>query len=79
MKYQFPPELQKLVGDRMASGHYASEDELLRVALQALVDDEADSAAIRQAVAGMYAGDEGIPLDQAIADFRRRHGLADTA
>ena len=31
-----------------------------------------------EAVAGMDAGDEGIPLDQAMADIRRRHGLADS-
>ena len=36
MPYAFPPELQALVGEQMASGKYASEDELLQSALHAL-------------------------------------------
>ncbi|MBS0207720.1 MAG: hypothetical protein JSS27_02080 [Planctomycetes bacterium] len=36
MSYQFPPDLEKLVQDRMAAGGYASEDEVLRDALRAL-------------------------------------------
>ena len=42
MLYPFPPDLQTLVGEQMASGKYASEDELLRRALLALAEEEQD-------------------------------------
>ena len=44
MPYPFPPDLQTLVGEQMASGKYASEDELLRSALNALAEGEQDQA-----------------------------------
>ncbi len=62
----------------MASGHYASEDDVLREALQALVEEEADIQAIRQAVAEMDAGDERVPLDEALESIRGKHRLADS-
>jgi Arc/MetJ-type ribon-helix-helix transcriptional regulator len=43
MVYQFPPDLERLVKDRMASGMYASEDEILRDALGALERIEEDT------------------------------------
>jgi Arc/MetJ-type ribon-helix-helix transcriptional regulator len=79
MAYEFPPDVRRLIGQRMASGHYASEDELLREALHALGDDDADLEAIREAVSDMDAGDEGIPLDEAFANIRRKHGRPDSA
>jgi Arc/MetJ-type ribon-helix-helix transcriptional regulator len=36
MAYQFPPDVEKLIRDHMATGGYASEDEVLRDALQTL-------------------------------------------
>jgi putative addiction module CopG family antidote len=78
MKYEFPPDVKQLVRERMASGQYASEDDVLREALQALAEEEADVIAIRQAVAEMDMGDEGIPLDEAFETIRRKHGLADS-
>ena len=42
MPYAFPPALQALVGEQMASGKYASEDELLQSALHALAEEEQD-------------------------------------
>ena len=35
MSYHFPPDVQKLVRDRMADGTYTSEDDLLRDAIAA--------------------------------------------
>ena len=48
MTYAFPPDLRELVGEQMASGKYASEDELLRHALRALSEEEEDLAAVVQ-------------------------------
>jgi len=57
----------------MSSGKYASEDELLRVALQALSEEEEDLAAVRESIGDWLAGDPGVPLDAAFAAIRSRH------
>jgi putative addiction module CopG family antidote len=61
----------------MASGKYASEDELLRSALRALAEDEQDLDAVREALADWRAGDPGVPLEDAFAAIRNKHQLAD--
>ena len=73
--YQFPPDIQQVVGSRMASGEYGSEDDLLRHALRALEQQEEDLAAVKEAVAEWRAGDEGVPLDEAFASLRTKHRL----
>jgi putative addiction module CopG family antidote len=78
MPYAFPPDLQALVGEQMASGKYASEDELLRTALRALLEEEHDLEALRESLAQWRAGDAGVPLDDAFDSIRRRHGLGES-
>jgi Arc/MetJ-type ribon-helix-helix transcriptional regulator len=67
MAYQFPPDVEKLVKERMAAGGYTSEDEVLRDALEALgyfVHSQMEAeeeyrqtvAAVREGVADMEAG-----------------------
>lgn len=73
MAYEFPPDLNQLVKERMASGRYASEDDLLREALHALTDEQADWQAIQDAVDALAAGDPGVDLDEAFDAVRRRH------
>jgi putative addiction module CopG family antidote len=79
MPFSFPPDLQQFVRDRMASGKYASEEELLRDALEALAEEEEDLAAVREAVAQWQAGDPGVPLDEAVETIRRKHGIPSDA
>ncbi len=60
MAYQFPPDVEKLIRDYMASGSYISEDEVLRVALQTLGEfvhskEEVDEE-YRQTVAAVREG-----------------------
>jgi len=50
MPYSFPPDVNELVCAHMSSGKYASEDELLRAALQALTEEEEDLAAVRESI-----------------------------
>jgi len=57
----------------MSSGKYASEDELLRVALRALSEEEEDLAAVRESIGDWLKGDPGVPLDAAFAAIRSRH------
>ena len=79
MAFPFPPDLRQFVRDRMASGKYASEEELLRDAFLALAEEEEDVAAVREAVAQWQAGDPGIPLDDAVETVRRKHGIPSDA
>lgn len=76
MPYQFPPNIQELVVQKMASGHYASEDELLLEALRSLSDDEEDLRAVQEAIDEWRAGDEGVPVDEAFDSIRKKHGIA---
>jgi putative addiction module CopG family antidote len=78
MRYPFPRDLQALVGERMASGTYASEDELLRSALRALADEEQDLDAVRESLAEWRAGDPGVLLEDAFHGIRGRHELGET-
>jgi putative addiction module CopG family antidote len=77
MPYPFPPNLQALVGEQMASGKFASDDDLLRTALRALAEEEQDLDAVRESLAEWRAGDPGVPLDDAFDLVRRRHGLGE--
>ena len=76
MPYPFPPDLDQLVKERMASGIYDSEEDLIRCALLALEHEEEDVRAIEQAIQEWQSGDAGIPLDEAFAAIRARHGIS---
>ena len=76
MPYQFPPDLQQLVADRLATGVYQSENDMLREALLALAEQEQDLAAVQEAIAELNAGDEGLPLEEAFNSIRGKHGNA---
>jgi Arc/MetJ-type ribon-helix-helix transcriptional regulator len=80
MAYQFPPDVEKLVKDRMALGIYSSEDEILRDALGALEQVELDTIR-RWEERRRLATDEsnrGLskPLDEAKVLARLRERLA---
>ncbi len=57
--YQFPPDVGKLVQEHMASGQYASQDELLRDAMRALRRHNEEIAAIQAGIDDMEAGRRG--------------------
>lgn len=82
MAYQFPPDVEKLVRDHMATGGYASEDEVLREALHAFGEfvhspEEASEefrqtvAAVREGMADAEAG-RVRPLREIIDEARGR-------
>ena len=72
MSYAFPPDVDRLVRTRMATGNYRSEDDLLRHALEALADQEDDAAAVEEALAELAGGDPGLPLEEAFRETLRR-------
>ena len=76
MRYDFPPDIQELVGARLASGKYASEDDVLREALRVLSEEQEDLAAVQDAIAEWRAGDDGVPLDGAIQSIRTKHNIS---
>ena len=56
MSYSFPPEIDRLLQDRLSSGLYASEDEVLLEAMLALRDRDSTIAAVREGMADLEAG-----------------------
>jgi putative addiction module CopG family antidote len=74
-------QTQKLLDEQMQRGVYSSVDDVVRVALETLNQvqgedyedlDEETRAAIERGEA-QYQRGEGIPLDQAFAELRRKH------
>jgi putative addiction module CopG family antidote len=76
MPIQLPPELETLVRNRMATGNYESEEDLIRRALVALENEEDDLRAVEQAIREWHEGDAGIPIDDAFAAVRARHAIS---
>ncbi len=56
MSYQFPPDIDAFVKNQLASGRYASEDDLIREAFDALRRQEEDIAAIQAGIEDERAG-----------------------
>ncbi len=56
MAYQFPPAVDQLVKEHMASGHYASEDDVLLDALRSLSDYKQTIADVQEGMEDERAG-----------------------
>ena len=56
MSYSFPPEIDRLLQDRLSSGLYSSEDQVLLEAMLTLQDRDETIAAVREGLADMEAG-----------------------
>jgi Arc/MetJ-type ribon-helix-helix transcriptional regulator len=81
MNVTISPATQKLLEEHLKKGIYSSPDDGLNAALQTLAETEAEPleelppetiAAIERAEAQSARG-EGIPLDQAFEQVRRKH------
>ena len=70
---QFSPTVEQLIRDQMASGKYASEDDLLLDALQALDADQKDLAAIQEGLDWFNAGNAGATVEEAFEKLGRKH------
>ncbi|HET6882251.1 MAG TPA: type II toxin-antitoxin system ParD family antitoxin [Pirellulales bacterium] len=75
MSTQLPPDVQQHVTAWIASGKYASADDVLRDAMRALADEQDDFDAIREAIAEVESGDPGMPVQQAFHELREKHGI----
>ena len=74
MSYSLPPDLTSLVQQKVATGSYASEEDVLRAALSALDEHEETVAAIEQGYADFQAGDYQ-PLEDSDQEFRQRNNI----
>ena len=78
MSYIFPPALDRLVREELATGAYSSEDDVLVEAMQALRDRHEAIAGIREGLSDLEAG-RVRPLVDVDADLRTKHGIARNA
>ncbi len=74
--YKFPASVSELIEKQLASGRYQSEDEVLEAALLRLDDESDDWPAVKEAIEALDAGDNGVSLDDAFQEVRRRHSLS---
>ena len=79
MGYQFPPNIERMVQQRMSQGGYRSEDELLADAMLALEDVEQRQSELRAEISrriARWGATLSQPLDRAAfqAEARRRRG-----
>ena len=75
MSYPFPPVLDRLVREELATGVYNSEDDVLVEAMQALRDRDETIAGIREGLSDLDAG-RVRPLGDVDAELRTKHGIA---
>jgi Arc/MetJ-type ribon-helix-helix transcriptional regulator len=75
MSYEFPPDIKQLIEQQLATGIYASEDQVLQAALNVLSDYHATVADVKQGM-GEYEQGRGQPLSQAMSDIRQQMGFA---
>ncbi len=78
MAYALTEELDKIVRQKLASGDYVNEEAVLRAALRLLDEQEETVAAIAEGYEDVQAG-RHRPFDEADADFRRQHNIAQDA
>jgi len=78
-RYKFPPVVRQLVQKQLASGQFATEDEVLLAALQTLETESEDWLAVREALDSLEAGDQGMSLQDAFDEVRKRHSIAGQA
>ena len=78
MSYPFPPVLDRLVREELATGAYNSEDDVLVEAMQALRDRDETIAGIREGLSDLDAGRVRL-LGDVDAELRTKHGISRNA
>ena len=75
MTNHFSADVEERVQARMATGRYASEDDVLRDALDTLDAVEADAREIQVAIDAVKEGDSPVPLNQAFDALRKKYAF----
>ena len=76
MQHRFPPDLEDRIQASMASGRYASEDDLFRAALDTLESVETEAQGLQAAINAVKNGDAPVPLDDAFSALRQKYDLS---
>ena len=74
MSMIFPSDVQERVNALLGTGRYASEEEILRAAVAALEEQNADLSAIQGGINDMESG-RTRPFAEFDADFRKRNQI----
>ena len=72
MELQISAQTEALFRQKMSSGQYASEDELLRDALTSLSEADDDWAAIEEGLTAIDHPETWMPLEVADAELRSK-------
>ncbi len=73
MTLEVSTDTAQKIRNQMATGRYASEDDLLSAALEALVEDGAELRAIEEGLLSIDRGDDGADLDLGVRRFGFNH------
>jgi Arc/MetJ-type ribon-helix-helix transcriptional regulator len=73
---QYSEAVHRLIRERMASGKYASEEELLRQAFEALDSQDEEDRAIQVGLDSLDAGNPGTPLEEAFERIRNKYNIS---
>ncbi len=65
--------VEQMIEARMASGRYASRDELLHEALLVLAEEDQHIAAIQESIAEADSGHPGTPLDVVFERLKNKY------
>lgn len=80
-KYRFPEDVAASLHRLMSDHGFTSEDDVLRIALERMLEDESaiddDWPAIKEALDELDAGKTGLPVKEAFAELRRELGVDD--
>lgn len=78
MPYPFPPELERLVRQQLATGAYTSEEDVLLAAMHALRDRAEAMAGIQEGLADLDAG-RVRSLGDVDAELRKKYEIGRSA
>jgi putative addiction module CopG family antidote len=76
MTIELSSDASDFLRQRLATGLYSSEEDVVVQGLRLLVDQEEAIAGIRRGLESLERG-EGLSLDEAFNEIQRRHPLAE--
>lgn len=75
MTISLPPELDRILNEKLTSGQYGSVEEVLTAAFRALSDEEETIAAINEGNDDYLAG-RIITLEESNTEFAKKYGIS---
>ncbi len=69
------PQLEALLQKQLATGDYATEEDVLLAALQSLDSQNEEWAAVNEALQTLDSGNPGLSLDEAVQEVHKRNNI----